>query len=194
MAANVIKIGLDELPGALDLGEERTRHAIAAGALAGAHRGRAFMVPRTPSDMGQLRASWKVTARSDTFGGIATDLAELINDAPHVGIVEMGSRPHRVSPEGWQAIYEWVRRHYRGGKLGGAGRMRPRGRGAQASGPFKGDDPVLTSITNAIVFKIRKFGTKATLFVRNSLDELRALMATELQRSLAIVAQRGGAR
>lgn len=193
MASNVIRIGIDELPEALDRGDEAVQKAIARGALAGAHRGRALMVPRTPTDMGQLRASWKVQEKRDTFGGISTDLAELYNDAPHIGIVELGSRPHRINPEGWHALYEWVRRHFRGGKLGGSGRMRPRVKGAIV-GPFKGDDPEITNITNAIAFKIRKYGTKATLFVRNSVEDLRGVMAAELQRQLAIVARSGGGK
>lgn len=199
MAANVISIGIDELPDALESGEEHIRVAIARGALAGAHRGRAMIVPRTPTDMGQLRASWKVKPGTADFSGAVTGigatLAELINDAPHIGIVELGSRPHGVSPEGWAAIYEWVRRHYRGAvngagartyTLGGKGAMRPRARGAGQPGPFRGDDPDVTAITNAIVQKIRREGTKPTLFVQNSLEDLRAVMAAELERSIAI--------
>ncbi len=84
-----------------------------------------------------------------------------------------------------------MRRHYRsavGGPyvMGGAGRMVPRGRGA-VSGPFKGDDPRVSAITNAIVWKIRKVGMRATLFVRNSIDELQAVMGYELQHALANV-------
>jgi len=179
----VIAVDLSELPDLLDLGERRMRRAIAAGALAGAHRGRAVMVKRTPVDQGQLKAGWRVKAGDKEFTGPDSTLAELINDAPHISMVELGARPHTVNPEGWAAIYEWVRRHFRGGQLGGKGRMRPRGMFAGLQ-PFKGEDPVITQITNAIVFKIRKYGMRATLFVRNSVDELRAVMATELERAM----------
>jgi hypothetical protein len=193
IVSNVIRIGVDQLPDALDTSEKTIRRAIAVGALAGAHRGRALMVRKTPTDQGQLRASWKVTPGVHEFAGITADLATLINDAPHIAMVELGARPHKVNPEGWAAIYEWVRRHFRGGKLGGKGRMRPRGKGAVV-GPFKGDDPEISAITNAIVWKIRKHGQKATLFVRNSVDELKALMATELQREIkrAVESWKGG--
>lgn len=194
MASNVIAISLDQLPTALDQGEERIRRAITYGAIAGAHRGRALIVKRTPTDMGQLRGSWKVKEHPTAIAGSAT-LAELINDAPHIALVELGSRPHKVSAEGWAALYEWVRRHYRnaggtGGqfRLGGSGRMKPRR--AAVAGPFRGDDPDLTSITWAIVNKIKREGTKPTLFVYNSLPELAAVMATELDRAIAN-AQRG---
>lgn len=191
IVSNVIRISLGDLPKALDTGEVAVRRAIAVGALAGAHRGRALMVRRTPSDQGQLRASWKVKAGAGAFTGFSESLAELINDAPHIAIVELGARPHKVSAEGWAALYEWVRRHYRGSvtgagvrvySLGGGGRMRARGR--RAVGPFKGDDPDITAITWAIVNKIKRYGQRATLFVRNSVDELREVMAYELNREI----------
>ncbi len=105
--------------------------------------------------------------------------------------MELGAKPHAVSAEGWAAIYEWVRRHYRGQSYGGAkvygmgrkGTMKPRGK--MPVGPFKGDDPDISAITWAIVNKIKLHGQKATLFVRNSVDELRDVMAAELERELA---------
>lgn len=196
MGSGVVRIGIDELPDALDLIDERVRKAIAYGALAGAHRGRALMVPATPVDQGQLRASWKVKEESATFGDITTVLAELINDAPTVGIVENGARPHKVSAEGWAAIYEWVRRHYRGVKtpggtttyrLGAAGRMKPRVRKAGQPGPFRGDDPEIASITWAIVTKIKRYGQRATLFIYNMLPQLRDALGAEMERAIAKV-------
>lgn len=204
--SNTIRIGLEQLPGQLDLGERSIRRAIARGALAGAHRGRAVIVRNTPTDQGQLRASWKVKPGNDEFTGFSESLAELINDAPHIAVVELGARPHKVSAEGWAAIYEWVRRHYRGATdalgitrytLGGGGRMRPRGgsgglgrdssgrfKSNRRVGPFKGDDPEIERITWAIVRRIKLRGQRATLFVRNSVDDLRNVMAYELNREI----------
>lgn len=192
---NTIRIGLEQLPEALDLNERTVRRAVAVGALAGAHRGRALIVRRTPTDQGQLRASWKVKPGAEEFDGVGANLAELINDAPHISVVELGARPHKVSREGWLAIYEWVRRHYRGAMtgagvvvytLGGAGKMRPRSLGRNKKGQFHGEnlDPDIERITWAIVTKIRKHGQKPTLFVRNSVDELRDVMAYELNREI----------
>lgn len=186
----VIKLSAAQLPGALALEDVRIRRAVAEGALAGAHRGRAIMVKNTPTDQGQLRAAWRVKRGAAEFDGAGEMLAELVNDAPHITMVELGSRPHKISPEAWQAIYEWVRRHYRsttGGvyTLGGAGRMTARGKGF-VPGPFKGDDPRVSAITNAIAWKIRKHGQKPTLFVRNSLDDLRNVMGIELRHHLAL--------
>lgn len=183
---NRITVPLDKLPDALDLNERTVRRAIAVGALAGAHRGRALIVRRTPVDQAQLRASWKVKPGADEFDGAGEKLAELINDAPHMPTVELGARPHKVSREGWLAIYEWVRRHYRGAvtgagvkvyTLGGAGTMRPRKNNG-------GLDPEIERITWAIVTKIKKYGQKATLFVRNSVDDLREVMGYELHREI----------
>lgn len=188
----VISLDVKDLPAALDKGERRMRRAISSGALAGAHRGRAIIVKRTPTDMGQLKASWKVKPGEVEFAGHTSTLAELINDAPHIAMVELGSRPHGVNPEGWLQIYEWVRRHHRGGKLGGKGRMRTQRRATvEESRPFHGPDPVIADITNAVVRKIRMFGTKPTLFVRRSMDELRAVMAFEVQRAMAKVENEG---
>lgn len=190
----VIGVDIDQLPAALDLGERRIRRAIASGATAGAHRGRAVIVKRTPTDLGQLRASWRVKSGSEEFHGPDTTLAELINDAPTIAMVELGSRPHKVNPEGWLAIYEWVRRHYRGGELGGTGRARKQ-RSTDDSRPFHGPDPVISKITSAIVWRIRKRGQKPTFFVRNSMDQLRAVMAFELQRAIGtVIASMGGKR
>lgn len=194
-----VKVSLEDLPNALMLGDENIRQAVEKGTQAGAHRGRALIVRRTPTDQGQLRASWRVVVsavRKGVEGFADVKLAELINDAPHITIVELGARPHTVNPEGWTAIYEWVRRHFRsagGGvyAMGSAGRMVPRGK-SPIKGPWKGDDPRVEAITNAIVWRIRKYGQKPTLFVRNSVDELRDVMAKELNTALARV--KSGAR
>lgn len=191
----VIGISLEDLPEVLERGEQRLRRAVARGALAGAHRGRALMVKRTPVDTGQLKAGWRVKPGVSEFTGPDSTLAELVNDAPTIAFVELGSKPHAVNPEGWAAIYEWVRRHYRGGQLGGKGRMRSQqsSSGGLFAGadsvvaPFRGPDPVISQITNAIVWRIRKYGQKPTLFVRNSIDLLRGIMAAEMERAIAYV-------
>ena len=194
----VISLELKDLPIALDQCERNIRRAVARGALAGAHRGRALIVKRTPVDMGPLKAGWKVVPGAADFedGTLNEVLATLVNNERHIGPVENGARPHPVSPEGWAAIYEWVRRHYRGSKsegykLGGAGRMRRQGTGADPNRPFHGSDPEVSAITNAIVWKLRTQGQKPTYFVKRSLEELKAVMAAELERALAH-AQDGG--
>jgi hypothetical protein len=167
-------IHIKDLPATIANADTAMRQAISYGARAGAERGRTFMVPRTPRDLGQLAASWRVKPYP-TIEGL---LAELINDAPTVAIVELGARPHTVNPQGWAAIYEWARRHMRNA----AGRLRPRPR-TRVQGPlrpFWGPDPEVMAFTNAIVWKIRRYGQQPTFFIRNSIPTLVHLMATEL--------------
>lgn len=186
MGANVITVGIDQLPAALQRGEQRFEKALARGLRMGAERGRGVIVRRTPMDLGQLRASWKVKAHDM--------VAELLNDAPHAGIVELGARPHRVNAEGWQAIYEWVRRHP---EMYGATKPRTKASATTAQlvkmGPFKGLDPEISRITWAIVKKIQKFGQKPTFFVRDSLDILHRALIAEVERQLARAIAKGGA-
>ena len=185
MGTNVIRIGIEQLPEALARGEQRFERALYRGLRRGAERGRAIIVPKTPTDLGQLRASWKVKA--------ADMVAELINDAPHAGIVELGARPHKVSPEGWQAIYEWVRRHP---ELYGEKKARTKVSGTLSElaklGPFRGIDPEITAITNAIVQKIRRRGQKPTNFVRNNLEALRKALIKEVERQLELATKAAG--
>jgi hypothetical protein len=186
MGPNVIRLGIDQLPAELARGEKRFERALERGLRRGAERGRAIIVKKTPTDLGQLRASWKVKS--------AQMVAELINDAPHAGIVELGARPHAVGPEGWHAIYEWVRRHP---EMYGEKKARTRVSASLSdlatSGPFKGSDPEITAITNAIVQKIRRYGQKPTYFVRNNLESLKAALIAEVERQLELATkQKGG--
>lgn len=180
----MISIGIDDLPREIRKGEARFAKAMSRGLRMGAERGRGIMVRRTPMDLGQLRASWKVKA---------TELvAELLNDAPTAGLVELGSRPHKVSAEGWQAIYEWVRRHP---ELYGQKHARTQVSATltqlAALGPFKGLDPEISSITWAIVKKIEKYGQKPTFFVLLSLELLRTALIAEVERQLSRAMARG---
>jgi hypothetical protein len=180
----VISVDLDQLPEALDLGERKIRRAVARGARKGAYRARDVARRLTPKDQGGLRDGWEVDPGADEFIGSETRLADLVQTAPHAIFVELGTRPHGVNPAGWAAIYEWVRRHYRGGQLGGTGPMR-RARGGE-TGPYRGPDPVIADITNAVVAKIRKEGTKPTYFIRDMLPELSTVCALEVERALAL--------
>jgi hypothetical protein len=187
VGSNVISIGIDQLPAELARLEGRMGKALVRGLRVGAERGRAIMVKRTPTDRGELRASWKVRAN-----GLAT---ELVNDAPHAGIVELGARPHKVSAEGWAAIYEWVRRHpFLYGQKRARTKVSATPTQVAAMGPFKGLDPEISSITWAIVKKINKVGQKATYFVLKSMDELRDTLAKEIERQIERVAAQAGAK
>jgi hypothetical protein len=69
-------------------------------------------------------------------------------------------------------------------RLGAAGRMKPRGRSSGQPGPFRGDDPEISSITWAIVTLIKRRGTRATLFIYNMLPQLRDALGAEIERAI----------
>ena len=195
--STVITIDLKRLPAALRSNEAAVRLAIATGARAGAEHGRAIMAKRTPTDLGQLKAGWKVKPGVPTVpeSGVV-QLTTLRNDAPHAGVVELGARPHTVNPQGWAAIYEWVRRHPElytaaGRKNNSAwqGPNKPKMRRSKASAgpqrPFHGPDPEISAITNAIVGKLKREGQKPTYFIRKSLGDLGDAMLKEINRALS---------
>lgn len=204
----VVQIDLKRLPEALRRNEEAVRDAIVRGVNAGLHRGRAVMVKATPTDQGQLRASWHVMRRVNGAAGLnrmgVATVGELRNDAPHAGIVELGARPHGVSPAGWAALYEWVRRHpelwagttiNRKGQLVAGPRKNARRAITKTRGPlgaYRGPDPVITSVTNAIAAKLRREGQKPTYFIRNNLYRVGDAVAAEIQREIDLIVEKAG--
>jgi hypothetical protein len=90
-----------QLAGLLKQQQKDFPRAVTAGLRAGARRGLAHLPGKTPTDMGQLRNSWKMAGDR---------VPRLFNDAPHAGIVEQGARPHRVSAEGMEALQQWAMR------------------------------------------------------------------------------------
>lgn len=192
MGTNVITINIRNLPAAIRRDDQVMRDAILRGARIGCERGRAIMVRRTPVDQGQLKASWRVHAGAVKVADSGeTTVAELKCDAPHAGIVELGSRPHKVSPEAWAALYEWVRRHPELYASEGA-KPRMRSRNApHAIGPlamWTGPDPQITAVTNAIAWKIRRDGTKATYFIRDGVAYVSRALVAEIGEAIARLA------
>lgn len=187
----VIAVDLNKLPAALRSNEQAVRRAIARGIAIGSVQGKAILMRATPVDQGQLKASWKIGARALDVPTGSNVLGKLYNDAPHAGVVELGARPHPVSPAGWIAIYEWVRRHpelYTAPPMAvRMRRARSGGRGASPWKPFWGPDPQIMAITNAIVWKLRTRGQRPTYFIRRNLDRVqRAVLqsiANELNRA-----------
>jgi hypothetical protein len=152
-----------QLASVLKSQEKSLPRAVTKGLRSGARRGHAHMPSKTPVDQGQLHNSWQVRSgdrdargRFLSTGGVP----RLFNDAPHAGIVEQGARPHRVSPEGIEALTEWARR-----KLG--------------------VDPVEAKrIAMAIAWRIRQRGQAPTFFVRAEIPTLLKFAEDELDREL----------
>ena len=190
-----IRITPGRLPAALRKKHVRILRAIGRGGLRGAQRGRTFIVRRTPTDQGQLKAAWKVFPGApgilqgkpagvlSRFRGVR--IAELRNTAPHAGIVELGARPHKTSREGWLAIYDWVVRH-----RVELGLVTKSGRARRVKKGKDGLDSEIAGITYAIVSKLEREGQKGTYFVKDSLNELTSIVQAEVDR--ALVAEAGG--
>lgn len=144
--------------------------AIVAGAKRGALKGERHIVPRTKVDRGDLRRSWRVIRRSVTRGSRESEAAQLINDAPHAGIIEGGARPHAVSREGVESIKGWVRRH------------------------FAEDEQGVNRIAWGIVKKLKTRGQRATWFVRDELAAFRDLAGEAVHAGILRVSKQPQAR
>lgn len=128
-----------------------THAAIVKGLQLGAIAGKAVVIKRTPVDEGLMKASW--AAVMQPCG------AQLINSAPHAGIVEGGSRPHWPN---MQAIREWVARHHKSFGI-------KRGRSKKGKAAAEAE---IDRITFLICQKIAKQGTKPRWVVRGALPRL----------------------
>lgn len=156
--------------------------AISRAIFSAAQRGRAYMVSKSPVDRGILKVAWKVI---QTANG-----AELVNDQPYAGVMEMGARPFKISPDGLNALIGWVMR-----KLA-VGEMQPRklpafhprqsiktrqpGRRSRTAELTKEAE----SIAWAIAKTFEKVGIKGKRFVWLAMPKLAALMQEEVDRSL----------
>jgi hypothetical protein len=139
--------------------------AVRRGAFAGAMRGKAHMPKKTPTDMGQLRNSWRV----GTVGGVS-----LYNDAPHAGILEQGARPHPVSDVGMLALEAWAMRHpdvLAAFSDDGKGHLRTMEAAARAA-------------AHAVAWKLRHQGQAPTYFTRSEMDSLTKYAKAEIQREI----------
>jgi hypothetical protein len=177
--------------------------------LSGAHRGRSYIVGRSPVDRGMLKNGWRILSM--------LGIVELVNDAPYAGVVERGSRPFKISREGLESLIGWVKRKITGGNLSDVrrserGREGPgkasfyeqrartmakrEGRGPRGMyGPKRkgarwrqiADDLITkeaTKIAWAIAKKLEREGAKGKFFVRQALPKLTRLAGQEITRFL----------
>lgn len=190
----VIKIGADQIAGELRARARKTPGELTKAMVRSAHRAKSLLVRRTPKDLGEAKAGWRV---SQPIKGTRGARVDLYNDAPHVGVLERGARPHGVNLEGRMAIYEWVLRNIpatpamSGPVQAGKRRSHSLGRGGR---PKKLKEDQAMEITNAIVWKIRKKGQKGHFFVKKSMEEMNRDFGKELNKQLNAYSKRRASR
>jgi len=173
-----ITVDIKDIGGVVRRLELEVRRRIQAGVVRGAERGRGILVRKTPVDTGHARAAWRVSSMTTLFSGSGV-LARLFNDAPHIGIIEAGARPHPVSKEGIAAIEAWVKRHpavMEAAQDSGHGTMLTQTQAAHR-------------VAMGIAWKLRHHGQAPTYFIKHSLERLRQAMAAEVARELKALAK-----
>ena len=179
-------VSMSAMPGVLKRMEKRQQDAVVRGLRSGARRGRAILVFRTKKDRGMAKLAWKTVFHGAT-GLVATNE----NSAPYIGILEKGARPHAVSKEGQDAIFQWVLRNMKlvGNREAGYAAVhvnalhpsqRRKGLASQDGG-----EALARQITFLICRKIRRFGQAPGWFVRDALPELNRAVRDEVERCRA---------
>jgi hypothetical protein len=153
-------VNVKEYGALLRMGSEARGASVRKALHTAALIGEVIVSSKTPVDRGQAKNAWAV---------VPTALgADLFNDAPHIGILELGSRPHR--PPLWP-ILEWVVRKF--------------GTGRKSITSFSDAEPHLIGIAMAIVQKIEEEGTKPHFMVRDSLPKLTEIAKREVEKALS---------
>jgi hypothetical protein len=178
-----ITVDARDIAGVIMKLDREMRARLKRGMKKGAHRGRGILVRKTPTDTGQARAGWRVVESPGSNPYIPSDVvSRIVNDAPHIGIIEAGARPHAVSDAGILAIEAWVRRKGLADDAVSAARERNVGLRALGGAGVKvpSYDAAVHAIAMGIVWKLRHFGQEPTYFVRDALPSLRRAMAREV--------------
>lgn len=82
----------------------QTGKAVANGIEGASLRSRTHLSAITPVDTGQAAQNWRVGRKAGTHS--------LYNEAPYVGVLELGARPHPISREGIENIARSFQRKY----------------------------------------------------------------------------------
>jgi len=192
---SVIKIGANQIGGELKARARKTPGELQKAMKRAALRAQAVLVRRTPKDLGQAKAGWRI---SEFVKGTKGARVDVYNDVPYVGVLERGARPHKVSMEGRMAIYEWVMRNIPPAMHGPVQKYSRKtqtgGKKAFKAYAQEGVEAAAMQITDAIVWKLRKKGQKPTFFVRKSMDELNRDFGLQLQKQIQAYAKRRAAR
>lgn len=135
--------------------EMKRPEALVRGIISAGLLGAEVVAAAAPKDTGMTKKSTRFVTQS-TGGYILTD-------APHAGVVEMGSRPHTPP---LQPLIDWARRH-----------------GAT-------DDADAHRMAFGVQRKIAREGTRPTYFTRKCLPKLRKILAAEVKREMDAASDR----
>lgn len=157
-------VELHQLGGALRAGHASNLAAVVGGLYEAALRGMPKIVEATPTDRGHAKLGWNV--RQVPNG------ADLYNDAPHIGILEMGRRAGKRPP--LMPILRWLVRKA-GLDLNG---------GARSFDGIK-EVPWTTYLAaKSICAKIEREGSKPHGMIANNIDYLTRLAKQTIERRL----------
>lgn len=143
-----IRVTPEELAADLQRRASKLPRGIKKGILSGIHRGRTLLTKRTPVDRGQMKASWRAQPLT----------LELINDAPHAGIIEGGARPHKVNKAGRESLERWAMRQ------------------------LQVDVKTAKAVAQGVINKLAREGQKGKFIVRDAMPELQAMVKIEVER------------
>lgn len=188
---STIVIKMSELPSAYQGEMGKLRRAMQKGARAAAMKLKAYLVDQVDERgityMGTLKNSFEVHGNSVT------------NVAPHFAFIELGTRPHKVSMEGVEAIERWVRVKllHQPDETWADKKAKAEGTDINALSsllgvPSVGDE--IKKITWAIVKKIEREGTKPHYLMRDALPKAAEYFKQEFERILAEESHGGALR
>lgn len=152
--------------GAVWRGTQEAALASAGGALLrAALRAEVIVAQDTPADTGEARAAWRVEV------GSPTEPARLVNDAPHIGVLEVGARPHRPP---LMPILRWLVR-----KIGADGKG-----GRRTFTVLSEVDGDVVARARAVQAKIARDGSPAYGMVAKNLDKLSRIARDEVEAAI----------
>jgi hypothetical protein len=163
-----IRIRPEELAAELRARIKGTPEVIAKSLHRAALHGQRILAVRTPRATGTTAARWRVQAgkRWANQYGVGVTLPEIYNPAPHIGVLELGARPHPVNAAGLAALTRWA--------------VLVLGVSYEEA----------QQVANAIAWKLRHHGAKPTYFVRDSRGDLGHAVALELKRAFDAYARK----
>ncbi len=164
----------------------KVRRDVDKGIQLAAHRGRTHLIKKTPTDQGQARNSWVATKKT------------IRNDAPHIGILERGARPHKVSREGIESLTQWALRTLTVRRKKAGKKSPKKGKKAGKKSPKKGKkagkktprvrkglkEPQARAVAFAIAKKIEQEGQQGKFFVQKSLPRIKGFLKKEIEEQL----------